>query len=588
MNRRQPRCILSVCFYIFCIFSHLVTVSAKPLTGTSISTDSGSGIPVKTATVATSDGGVSLAVPKTKTVSPTELLILSEIERGTPTSLRSAVSRIRQQGASMNDSDKLLLYVASSIYAIVYPTERLNWEVPKVSSSAYVNIIESAKMGAYDFGAAKTDDFLSQVLPSLVLFTAPNVKNYYVEAEKSLVTATKQNSESVLAHYLLGTLYQRQSNYALATKEFENAFRMQPNCVTIAVPYIETLLSEQRAKEAYNAAVKVLLKNNGNTDIIKLCAEAAFAMDDWELAEQYVSQILQSDSANPRFQLLRARILLESGDFVRASSALEVYAKSEKPNRLYYVVRAKLLRDWNKNYQSAAATVSTALIEYPEDFEILLLAADIASASGLKVNDLSASQLASKILGNDPSNADALAIMIKEALKNEQWQTAYDRSSRLLQVRNDDTAKLLRIDACLGLNKVSEAQELAKGLYRADSESEDIQNMYIRVLIETKNTAEASALIEKILPPSSQKNKSILYYQRSRLASDPAIKLSDLRNSLTSNPRNENALYDLYKYYYNKKDYRKALYYLKQVIALKPSDQKLLKQQSELDKLLAQ
>ena len=80
--------------------------------------------------------------------------------------------------------------------------------------------------------------------------------------------------------------------------------------------------------------------------------------------------------------------------------------------------------------------------------------------------------------------------------------------------------------------------------------------------------------------------KSALYYQRSRLESSEDKKLSSLRSSLTANPRNEEALFALYELYFNKNDYRKAQYYLKQVIALNPSNQELLEINANLENYL--
>lgn len=536
-----------------------------------------------------SGSGTSLSVPNGRAQSTTEAAVRAEIEKGTPASLRSAVSRLRQQGTTINDQEKIWLYIATSIYTMVYPTERVNWDVPAFSgTSVYLNIIETAKMGTYDFTASTGTDFLSLVLPSLVLFTAPNLKNYYTEAETALTAAVTQKPQSVLANFLLGTLYARQEKYDKAVKAFEVAFTVQSDSVTLSAPYIETLLHLNRAKEAYNAAVKVLLKNSTNLQVLILCAESAYAMGDWALADQYVSQVLQNDSNNARFLLLRSRIFLESGDFARAASALDAYTRSEKPNRDYYYIRSRLQYEWNKNLPQAASTLSEGLGVYPHDRDLLLLAAAVASDSGLKINGMSASQLATRILSTDANNAHALTIMIKEAIKNEQWQTVYDRTSRLMNIQNDDTAKMLRIEGCLGLKKHTEALELSRELFKQNGTNEDILLLYIRVLISTKNTAEAKTLIEKSLPQSQQKAKSALYYQRSRLASDSAVKLNDLRNSLTANPRNNDALFDLYGYYYARKDYRKAQYYLKQVIALRPSDQKLLKLQTELESLLSQ
>ncbi|MBQ1593204.1 MAG: hypothetical protein II077_14320, partial [Treponema sp.] len=61
---------------------------------------------------------------------------------------------------------------------------------------------------------------------------------------------------------------------------------------------------------------------------------------------------------------------------------------------------------------------------------------------------------------------------------------------------------------------------------------------------------------------------------------------ADLRASLTANPRNKDALYRFYRIYYNKQDWRRAQYYLKQVVAIDPRNSEFLAQNAELDALL--
>lgn len=93
-------------------------------------------------------------------------------------------------------------------------------------------------------------------------------------------------------------------------------------------------------------------------------------------------------------------------------------------------------------------------------------------------------------------------------------------------------------------------------------------------------------MIAKLLPTASAKMKSFLYYKRSYLVAGEDAVLADLRASLTANPRNKEALFRLYTIYYNKKEYRKAQYYLKQVVAQSPYDQNLLQMNSQLDAIL--
>ena len=97
---------------------------------------------------------------------------------------------------------------------------------------------------------------------------------------------------------------------------------------------------------------------------------------------------------------------------------------------------------------------------------------------------------------------------------------------------------------------------------------------------------EARTLISKLLPESSSKMRSFLYYQKSFLDVGDDNVLADLRSSLTSNPRNKDTLYRLYLLYFKKKEYRKAQYYLKQLMSISPNDSNIKKLNNSLDSLI--
>jgi tetratricopeptide (TPR) repeat protein len=63
-------------------------------------------------------------------------------------------------------------------------------------------------------------------------------------------------------------------------------------------------------------------------------------------------------------------------------------------------------------------------------------------------------------------------------------------------------------------------------------------------------------------------------------------KLADLRSSLIENPRNSDSLFRLYEVYFDRQDYRKAQYYLKQVVAINPNDTTIKKLNETLTKLI--
>ena len=139
---------------------------------------------------------------------------------------------------------------------------------------------------------------------------------------------------------------------------------------------------------------------------------------------------------------------------------------------------------------------------------------------------------------------------------------------------------------CLALRRTTEASAIADRIYADSPDDEEAQTAYIKVLASSGQVAAANQLIAKLLPDANPKMKSFLYYERSFLQGSEDQSLADLRASLTANPRNKDSLYRLYKIYYGKKDWRRAQYYLKQVVALDPANSIYVRQNAELEKLL--
>jgi uncharacterized protein HemY len=215
-----------------------------------------------------------------------------------------------------------------------------------------------------------------------------------------------------------------------------------------------------------------------------------------------------------------------------------------------------------------------------------LFAARLASQANQKIAGKTAGDFARSILETDPGNTEALAILVSDAAQNRRWNDAYRYSTTIQQRSPTLRDQIVHIDICLSLKNFSEARTLAETLYARDSSDADIREAYIKMLAATGERARALSLINTWLPNARPALKSFLYWQRSLLTSSTDDKLNDLRLSLTSDPRNANALMELYRYYFGQKDYRKAQYYLKQVVALSPNDSYVLNLNAELDKLI--
>lgn len=513
--------------------------------------------------------------------------ILNNVMKGSPSALRTAAAALQKSDESLyTEEEKVLLYIMSTIMKYAWPSETVSWTVPSsLPDNDYTAMVDSVKMGVYDTSAGNAD-FFTLVIPSLLLCAQKERTGFFNDAKKALDDASSKYKDSVLLHYLLGLLYSRQGKNDDAISEYETAYSLDITCFETSCAAANAFIAAGRISDAKSITDRLYVVSPSNVEVLKLCAQTSYATDDMDAAEMFVAQILQREPDNTEYVLFRAKILFNKGEYIKVSSLLDVYAKTNRTNRDYLLLKAKLLLTWNKNASSAASVVQDALSRYPNDEEVILLAAEIASETGSLISGKTASELVAPVLKKDPGNSAALKVKITEAVREELWSDAYEASSLLLASDGSDAVKLLHAEICLNTARVSEASALVKELYEKNNMDENVLEYYIKVLIAEGNKSQALALIEKRIPASSAKLKSTLYYERSQLQTSSDKALADLRSSLTSNPRNKNALFALYSYYLDASDYKKAQYYLKQVLALNPSDQIVIELNNQLDVIL--
>lgn len=514
--------------------------------------------------------------------------IVSLVETGSPESLREAVSLLHKAGSEeYSDAEKILLNICSELMKICWSSQSVSWEIPEITeSNPYTGAVESARNGIYDSSTGNTD-FLTIALPSLVLLTSDSRSDYYGASEDALLKALDLNVNSVLANYLMGHLRRRQKMFKESIAFFNRCANVTPLCFEINYYKALSCLDSGDSAQALEIGERLLSSNSQNVNLLQLCAEASYAQGNASNTEMYVSRVLQLEPENSRYVLFRVRLLVNRGDYIKASSLLDVYSRTNQTDREYLLLRAKLQKDWNKNNTAAISTMTQALALYPDDTEVIAFAARIASEANQSINGMSAYELADRILADDSSNLEALVISVNEMTKQNEWQKAYDLSKSLLG-RSDCPKQMFstHISICLSLKKNDEADQLATRLYKENPQDESIQEQYICMLVSFDRKTEGLALIQSLLPASNSRMKSFLLYEKSFFETSENAALNDLRSSLTANPRNKEALFRLYEIYYDRSDWRKAQYYLKQVVALNPSDRELLRLNAELEQFI--
>lgn len=510
--------------------------------------------------------------------------IIKDMEIGSPASIQRAASKIRNPSTQ---PEKVILAVASSLMSIVWPSQRNSITMPSdIEANAYTAAVESAKMGIYDVNTGNSD-FFTIVLPSLVLLTSQSKGDYYSQSQAALEEGLRIRPDSVLVHYLLGCLYRRMDDLKAAQDQFKRAADLDEDCFETGYALAEIYFLQKKYQEAQETATHLLDLYPGNIKLLKLLAQLASRTGNYAAAENYINQVLQQEPDNSQFILLRVEVLMDQGNYVKAVPLLDVYSRVDKVSKDYLLLRSRIQYEWNKNTAAAAATAEQALELYPDDIDVVLAAAYLATITGNRVKEKTAGELAEEILAQDPGNEDAILIRAEDAIVRRDWNVAYANSSRLMEQENPSLSqRLVYVRSCLGFGRVSEAQREVTTLYSQHPDSDEVKELYIRVLAAAENRGEVRSLIASLLPSASNQLKSFLYYQRSLLATNDTDKLADLRQSLTANPRNSDSLFELYSYYFDRKDYRKAQYYLKQVVALNTNDEEMLLLNAQLEDLL--
>ena len=514
-----------------------------------------------------------------------EAEVLLGVQNGSPESLREAMSRMRQKSGEYEESQKVLAAVSAEIMKLVWPTEKISWEIPEVTEdNPYTGAISSVRQGVFDSSTGNVD-FLSTLLPALVVINTTD-SAIFDSCETALTAALQLQSDSVLANYLMSVLYEKKRSFENAEKYLALAYAGSPKTTEINLAYSRILRTNGKLAEASKILNSI---DNSVNDIAVLKQNAYIAFDagDFDAAELYVARVLQQTPNDLEFLLFRAKILVEKKDYIHAVSLLDVYARQDSSSIDYLVLRARVQLDWSKNTAAASETVEKALQMYPDNVDALMFAARISSETDSPVAGKYADELAALVLEKKPGNQEAMTYALDGLIQRENWQEAYNASRTLVSSGSVSSAVVEKyVNVCIKLGKNNEAYEYAKSRYDANPSDELLLQSYILAYSKVGNRDAVLKYIDSLMNSSSSKVKSYLYYRRSYLQLTEEKSLADLRSSLIANPRNSDALFRLYELYYAKQDYRKAQYYLRQVVAINPNDSSFKKLNEALTKLI--
>lgn len=518
--------------------------------------------------------------------------IINLVEFGSPASIEEAMQLMHKNESNYKEYEKVLISIATQIMKNVWPSKAITWEEFDFSEiTSYTEALKSVDQGIIDTSTGNTD-YLSTILPALVVLKSSIVSNEDIKkCEEIILLAISEYPEhknSVLPNYLLGIVNQKLNNHIEAKNYFKNVYELESNIFENQIAYAKTLRSCDLLAEAESVLKTIGVEFQNNVEVLKENAYLSFQQNKIDLAETYVARVLQINPSDLDFVLFRAKILIEKKDYIHAVSLLDMYERQHVDSLEYYILRAKLQLNWSKNTVAALETVEKTLPLYPDNQEILMLAASISAATDSPVAGKYADELASIVLEKDPDNIEALLYQVEGYSYHQNWEKAYEACKKLVSLDSENPVTALRyVEVCLYVQKYNEAYNFISKLYKKNPDDELILQAYVLAYSKTGKRDDVLKFINSLLPETTNKKiKSDLLYQRSFLQKMEENQLADLRSSLMEQPRNSKSLFRLYEIYFEKKDYRKAQYYLKQVVAINPNDMSIKKLNETLTKLI--
>jgi Tfp pilus assembly protein PilF len=222
-----------------------------------------------------------------------------------------------------------------------------------------------------------------------------------------------------------------------------------------------------------------------------------------------------------------------------------------------------------------------------DNIEIAVYLASLLLESSRAEDTAEGRVLLNRLLESSPAKPEVLSLAAADSIRGENWQEAKSYMDRLLTGRREqkDLLNAWKVERAMG--NFAAALSHARELYNRSQPSAEEAAAYITSLIDTGRQADAGKIIdERIATIPSGPDKSRYYYLRSRLRTNEEAVLNDLRSALFEDPRNLDALIAIFEIYHRKKDERRAVYYLRQALAIAPNTPQLNRYKTEYAALL--
>ena len=502
--------------------------------------------------------------------------IRSLIENGTPPSLLRALDQIRSRQLENTEFGRIMSAIAVILLQRLYPAVQA--QLPPSDppqTHAYTKILREAERSTYTPPSPSSGDYLEHVLP-FIAFLQEGRSERLLIALPDLEKGRILNPASVLAPFFMGLIHERSGRTDEAFDDYTLAYGISAECYPAAIGLARVLESRGQRQDAIRILSDLVIRNPDNITIKRQLAIAYYRNQDWSRAEPAIAEILQRDSRDRQFTLMRAHVLVEQGQFLQAQAPLDIYGTMDTNNRLYLFLRARVQAEGYRNRDAALNYLRSILRSNPNDTEAAIYAARLLMESNRREDQAEGSELLRTLLDTDDPSPQVRNLAVQDAIRRHAWKEAQGYLEPLLRDRRSSQDLLNSYTIERGLGNNAAALQAAREVYERDPSNEDAGVAYISALIDTGRQDEAGRMIENRLAGlSGGVLKGRYYYLRSRLRGSEESVMNDLRSCIFEDPRNLDALIAMFEIYQRRRDDRRAVYYLKQALALAPDNPQL-------------
>ncbi|HOT58302.1 MAG TPA: tetratricopeptide repeat protein [Spirochaetales bacterium] len=378
--------------------------------------------------------------------------------------------------------------------------------------------------------------------------------------------------ESVIVSLIEGIIQEQRKNYPDSLKQYTKAYEMDEQCYPALYGSMRMLLETNQPEIVLQLLDKAQYEFKSSLEGKRYRALALFALGRYKEADPLIAEVLKVNTFDSKFILMKARIQIEAGNYREAVTLLTAYSKVNQPNAEYYLLQARITAEFIRNISEAKVILRSALVQYPDNFELLVYFADLLSTGTLEEQN-EALVYVQKLIVKNSDSKQVVKIMLTLLLNRGNYAEALLYADKLLAVTSGFVDYELIIRAYRLAGKIDAAERLTDTWLAADPNSETASLFKLYIMIDKK--IDKQVILEQINRLLQQKNKtsmyrSNLYVLQSQFLNTIDDKINALRLALVENNTNINALLALYDIYFAQKDYQRARFYLLQAYSLSP------------------